>query len=369
MKRWESDSSVPGLGVLVLPSGIRTWYLRYREPDGKQQTQKLGRDGIINKTIARKQAVQILAEVAKGNAPGTARKERLKAPKMTELQARMEREHYATLRPKTVSNYEQIWRLHITPALGSKRVREVTREQVVELLGKLPPVQRNRVLQCLKAAFTMAEVWGMRPENTNPCRKIAKTTERIRKRYLSDDERERMLKTLDAMATTPLRWRFAHLVRLLMLTGCRVGEICRARWEWIDSGYTVLVVPAERHKTGGKTGSDRVVHLSPPAAQILRELRERSESPWVIAGDGDGHLVGYQKLWLELMRDAKIENLKVHDLRHHWASVALTKAGLSLSQVGGLLGHASPSTTNRYAHLIDEGAQRMAAEVAGKIGL
>jgi integrase len=354
---------------MVLPSGVRTWYLRYREPDGKQQTQKIGRDGIINKTIARKQAVQILAEVAKGNAPATARKQRLNAPKMIELQARMEKEHYATLRQKTASNYEQIWRLHVAPTLGSSRVRDVTREQVIQMLSKLAPVQRNRVLQCLKAAFTMAEVWGLRPEGTNPCRKISKTPERIRTRYLADPERARLLASLDAMGTTPLRWRFAQLVRLLMLTGCRVGEICRGRWEWLDDDFRLMVIPAERHKTGERTGEQRVVHVPPAAARILKELRQQSHSPWIIAGDGEKHLVGYQKLWLELLRTAKIDNLKVHDLRHNFASVALTKAGLTLPQVGSLLGHASPSTTKRYAHLIDEGAQRMVADVAGKIGL
>lgn len=369
MKRWEADSNVPGLGVMVLPSGVRTWYLRFREPGGKQQTHKIGRDGIVNKTIARQEAHKILAEVAKGHAPATARKQRLLAPTMVQLQARMEKEHYATLRAKTASNYEQIWRLHITPAIGSRRVPEITRAQVVELLSKVAPIQRNRVLQCLKAAFTMAEVWGIRPEGTSPCRKIEKTTERIRKRYLSDEERQRLVAALDAIATTPLRWRFAQLIKLLMLTGCRVGEICRGRWEWFDEKAGLLVIPAEGHKTGQQTGKDRVVHLPPAAILIMRELRLKSNTEWIIAGDGDGHLVGYQKLWIELVGAAKITGLKVHDLRHNFASVAITKAGLTLTQVGSLLGHASPSTTARYAHLVDEGARDMARSVADQLGL
>lgn len=211
-------------------------------------------------------------------------------------------------------------------------------------------------------------VWQLRPEGTNPCKKIEKLQERSRKRYLSDEERERLIAALDAMATTPLRWRFAQLIRLLMLTGCRVGEICRGRWEWVNEKAAVIVVPAQRHKTGEKTGKDRVVHVPPAAIRILRELRLKSNSDWIIAGDGDGHLVGYQKLWNELMTLAKIKNLKVHDLRHDYASVALTKVGLTLPQVGKLLGHASPVTTDRYAHLIDQGAKEMAKSVAAKLG-
>ncbi len=369
MKRWEADSAVPGLGVMVLPSGVRTWYLRFREPGGKQQTHKIGRDGIVNKTIARQEAHKLLGEVAKGNAPATARKQRLLAPTVAQLQARMEKEHYATLRPKTVSNYEQIWRLHITPQIGARRVPEVTRAQVVDLLSKVAPIQRNRVLQCLKAAFTMAEVWDIRPEGTNPCRKIEKTAERIRERYLSDEERQRLIAALDAMATTPLRWRFTQLIKLLMLTGCRVGEICRGRWDWFDEKAGLLVIPAEGHKTGQQTGKDRVVHMPPAAILIMRELRLKSNTQWIIAGDGDGHLVGYQKLWLELMTVAKIKGMKVHDLRHNFASVAITKANLTLPQVGSLLGHASPTTTARYAHLVDEGARAMARNVADQLGL
>lgn len=193
--------------------------------------------------------------------------------------------------------------------------------------------------------------------------------ELVRERYLSDEERERLVAALDAMATTPLRWRFTQLVRLLVLTGCRVGEICRGRWEWIDEKAAVMVIPVERHKTGQQTGEERVVHVPPAAVRILKELRLKSNSPWIIAGEADSHLVGYQKLWNELMTLAKIKNLRVHDLRHNFASVAITKSGLTLPQVGHLLGHASPVTTSRYAHLVDEGAQGMAKSVADQLGL
>lgn len=208
---------------------------------------------------------------------------------------------------------------------------------------------------------------GLRTDN--PCAKVPGNPENRRKRYLSDEERKRLVKALDTMATSPLQWRFAQLVKLLMLTGCRAGEICRGRWEWVDEVGGLMVVPRENHKTGNKTGEKRVVHLPPAAILVLRELRRSTNSEWIIAGRGGSHLVGYQKLWDRLMKVAKISDLKVHDLRHNWASVAITKAGLSLPQVGGLLGRTSALTTKRYAHLIDDDAAGMAKDVADQLGL
>ena len=369
MSQWEADSSVPGLGVMVLPSGTRTWYVRYREQSGKQRTKKLGRADVLNRAAARREALKLLAEVAQGRAPVSAREAARRSPVVADLLELMEKRHYGDLRHSTRRGYRVIWRLHILPAIGQKAVAEVQRKDVLALLDPLRPLLRNRVLQCLKAAFTMAEIWQLRPEGSNPCRKVSKAQEVIRERYLSDEERERLVAALDAMATTPLRWRFTQMIKLLMLTGCRVGEICRGRWEWVDEDAAVMAIPAERHKTGRQTGKKRVVHVPPAAVRILRELRLKSNAEWIIAGDGDGPLVGYPKLWYELLRRAGIENLKVHDLRHNFASVAITKAGLTLPQVGSLLGHASPVTTARYAHLIDAGAKDMAASVADQLGL
>lgn len=369
MKKWESDSSVPGLGVLTLESGVQTWYVRYREKSGKQRTQKIGRADVINRAAARREALKVLSEVAQGNSPLAARQEARKGDTVAGLFRLMQERHYPTLRKSTAAAYKGMWEREVIPAVGARPVKDIERRDILDLLDGMKPVMRNRLLQSLKAAFNKAELWQLRPEGTNPCRKIEKLQERSRKRYLSDEERQRLIAALDAMATTPLRWRFTQLVRLLMLTGCRVGEICRGRWEWVDEKAAVIVVPAERHKTGEQTGEERVVHVPPAAIRILRELRLKSNSDWIIAGDGDSHLVGYQKLWNELMKLAGIKNLKVHDLRHDYASVALTKVGLTLPQVGKLLGHASPVTTDRYAHLIDEGAAGMAKSVADQLGL
>lgn len=357
MRKWEADGKVPGLGVLVLPSGVRTWYLRHRDSQGRQRFHKIARADRMNRTVAREQALQILADVARGTDQPAA------TATCADLLQLLEARHYPKLRPRTLNEYRRFWRLYVLPAIGQLRVVSVTRQHVLQLLAPIVPVQANRTLQMLRSAFNWAEVWGLRPEHSNPCRRVPRHQERQRRRYLSPDELARLLAALDVFGQAGLRWRFAQLVRLLLLTGCRVSEIKNARWEWLQG--SVLVVPPEAHKTG-RDGHARVVHLSPPALEVLNQLQAAATGPWIIAGAGDAPLVNYQKLWLELLATAGITDLRIHDLRHHYASMAVS-AGLSLQQIGGLLGHASPLTTARYAHLVDEAAASAAALVAAQI--
>jgi integrase len=367
-KQWIPDRKLPGLGLMVLPSGVRTWYLRYREPSGKQQTHKIGRAEVVSVTTAREEAHKILASVARGEAPTSARQKLRRSPTVAELVERIKVEHWRKLRPGSVANNELIWRRHLLPEFGAIKVQSVQQRHVAEWFHRASierPVRANRCLEVFSKAMNLAELWELRPQGSNPCLRIEANTERKRRRYLSREELQRLLAALDTFGTTAPRWRFAQLIRLLLLTGCRVREIMHARWEWINDDATVLVIPAEKHKTGGD-GSERKVHLPPAAGLILRELRRRSNTAWVIAGAGDGPLISYLRQWNELLAAAGITNLRVHDLRHSFASLGVS-AGLSLPQIGGLLGHASPQTTQRYAHLVDEAAAAAAAKVAALI--
>jgi integrase len=358
MKReWIPDTKVPGLGILKLPSGVETWYLRFREPGGKQQHHKIGRLPIVSRTLAREEAHKLLAAVAKGEAPTSARQELRRGPTVADLYARIQLEHYGKLRTKTRAGYRSIWEAHIIPELGTTKVQQVTTAQVMKLVQTVGGTQANRTLAVLRKAMNLAILWGLRPDN--PCTKVPGNGERKRRRYLSREEMARLLAALEAFAPAGVRWRFAQLIRLLLLTGCRVSEVKDARWSWVQG--SVLVVPPECHKTG-RDGHPRLVQLTPPALEVLEQLRARSNSEWIIQGDGDHPLVGYQKLWEELLTAAKITDLLVHDLRHSYASMAVS-AGLTLKQIGGLLGHASPLTTDRYAHLIEEAAAAAAAKV------
>ena len=278
------------------------------------------------------------------------------------------------LRP---SGYETDAWASLLPAFGaSTKVVSLTTEEIREWHQKhAKPITANRALEVLGKAITLAEGWGWRPRGSNPCEGIVSHPERKRRRYLSSDELGRLRAALadweQLSGRGSLRWRFAQLVRLLLLTGARLRNIMEARWDWVDWDRAVLVVPPEHHKTGDETQDDLTVHLNQRAVEILLELRrcQNQPSPWVIAGAKDGKpLVGYRKFWLSLLSEAKIVNLRIHDLRHSFASFTLS-TGHGLGVVGQLLGHQSTQTTARYAHLIDEAAQAAVSGVDQRLGL
>lgn len=367
-KYWLRDGKVPGLGVLVLPSGVKTWYLRYDLPSGKERQHKIGRADVIAPELAREQAHVILGAAAKGEDLTTARQQLRNSPTMREFQELLERRHYPTLARGTQANYEVIWRLHVLPFMGALRVPEVTPAHIADLLAHKRATGSTefnitKVRMMLSAAFNQAELWGLRPQHTNPCRLVKVRQDKARRRYLRPAEIVRLGQALDQWVNTPQRWLFACLVRLLLFTGARLREIMECRWEWVELEAGVIAIPPEHHKTGGRTGEHRTIHLPPEAIDLLLQLRRFSGSPWVIPGqDPTKPFNGYRRLWLQVLEVAQIKNLRVHDLRHSFASYAISYGGLNLPAVGQLLGHTSAATTNRYAHLITEAAAAHAAK-------
>lgn len=348
-KQWKPDSKIPGLGLLVLPSGVATWYLRHRLPSGKQLFTKIGRQEVTSAAAARQQALQLLADP---QAP---------APRITvaELHQLIKARHWPTLRPGTIANNRTIWKLRILPQLGSRRIASLTTLEVSDWFHSIGGIKANRAIEVLSKAYRLAIEWGHLPKGSNPCEGITQNRERKRKRrYLKRQELQTLLAALDR-CPDPI---YAAMVRLLMLTGARLREVMHARWQWLDWDAAQLVVPADHHKTGNHDGEDRIIHLPPAAIEILRVLRETHPGPWVIPGKGSGPLIGYRKQWLAIRADAGLPTLRIHDLRHTFASHAVS-AGLSLAQIGELLGHRTPSTTAVYAHLIEQRGTELATLV------
>lgn len=365
-----SDSLVPGLILLVLPTGQRTYYLRHRV-DGRQRELRLGTPVELTPDQARGLAREALARVRAGGDPVEERRQRRDAPTIEALAARHLQAHAS--RKRSGRNDEILWRRHLLPAFGRMKVAALSRERVREWhAAHTKPATANRALEVLGVAMGLAEEWGWRPVNSNPARGVKAHPERQRRRYLTADELVRLraaLQRWEEAGPLAIRWRFAQLVRLLLLTGARLREVMCAEWSWIDWQRSVLLVPAERGKTGAAE-----VQLSERAVTILRELLEAEAAMGggcraVIAGaDRTGPLVGYRKLWLALCQEAGIEGLRIHDLRHSFASYALS-GGQTLGVVGQLLGHRSTQTTSRYAHLITETAQAAVARVSDDLGV
>ena len=267
------------------------------------------------------------------------------------------------IKPSTAELYRSIIETRILPRLGKRRVIDIGKSDAVALHHDMRtvPSHANRTLSVLSRMLTLAELWEMRPEGVNPCRYVKKYPERKRERFLTDDEYRRLGAALrDAELEGFISPSAIAAIRLLMLTGCRSGEILSLRWEHVDLERGELRLPDS--KTGAK-----VVHLGEPAIDMLRRIPRREDSPWVLPSFKRGmHLAFLHGPWHRILEHAGIQNLRIHDLRHSFASGGLL-VGESLPMIGKLLGHNKVQTTARYAHLANDPVKSAANRIATRI--
>ena len=251
----------------------------------------------------------------------------------------------------------------LLPTFGSVSLGEIGRDQVASLhyrLRKTPSIA-NRAVGTLSRLFDMAEAWGVAPEGGNPCRFVKKYKNLNCERFLSEQEFRRLGQVLsDLEAEGKMAASAITAFRLLMLTGCRRNEILTLRWEDVDLDV------GEIRLLDGKTGA-RSVALSPAARKVLSALPRQADNPWVIAGPGASrHLANLNVPWLKVRARAGLDDVRIHDLRHSFASRALALRE-TLTMIGKLLGHRQVQTTARYAHLARESVKRSAARVTESI--
>ena len=269
-------------------------------------------------------------------------------------------------KPGSIREDEAILKNHILPALGAHKVAAVTRADVQRLHHsmKATPYHANRTVALLSKMMNLAEKWGIRPDNTNPCRHVERYREQKRQRFLSAAELAELGKVLAAVERERVEWHsVVPAIRLLIFTGARVSEILTLRWEWVDLEHGFLNLPDS--KTGAK-----VIHLNAPAIKVLAEIKpgpKDPESPYVIRGRLKGScLVNLKDPWGRIRKRGKIPDVRVHDLRHSFAAVA-AGAGSSLPIIGALLGHTQPQTTARYAHLAADPVKAVNEAVGARI--
>ena len=208
----------------------------------------------------------------------------------------------------------------------------------------------------------LAEAWGLRKDGGNPYRSVQKYKEKKRERFLTDGEFNKLGQVLNEIAADGSETLSAvTAIRLLMLTGCRLNEIRTLRWEDVELETAELRLP------DGKTGA-RMVPLSRAAVTVLSALPRPDDNPWVIIGKKPGaHLTDLQHPWRRIRARAGLEDVRIHDLRHSFASRALA-LGESLAMIGKLLGHTQVQTTARYAHLANESVKASGSRVGDSIG-
>jgi integrase len=353
-----------GFGCRVTAAGHRSFVLSYRTKAGRERRITIGEYPTWTVGAARIKARTYRRLVEDGGDPLADIEEERAAPTVWELCDRFQAEHLPRRRPGTAKNYALILRLHVRPHFGPHvKVAEVTIDDIEKLHRKITnagsPSAANRTVATLSKMFSLAIRWGMRADN--PATGIERNPETGRKRYLKGDELARLVA---ALAVHPDR-QAADIIRMLLLTGARRGEVFAMRWADVDLTEGTWTKP-------GSTTKQKTEHIAPlsaPARQLLAEIAAKQKKPlgeYVFPGDSaTGHAVELKRAWKALSKAAGITGLRVHDLRHSFAS-QLVSGGASLPLIGALLGHSNPSTTARYAHMFSD-PQRAAVEKVGAI--
>jgi len=357
------DDLVRGFGIRR-QTRLPVYVLKYRFK-GRQRFLTIGPHGSPwTAEDARQEARRLLGLLASKEKPRDPAEERDRAG--TELTLSQMAARYLTdfarahKKPRSVAEDERNLRIHVLPALGHKKLSDIQPGDIATFLAarREIPIAANRCLAVISHIFNTAEKWALMPRGGNPCRGINRFQEKRRERLLNDEELTRLGDVLRTSATesTPRKasvsagedWRAVCCIWMLLLTGARLSEILAMEWSWIQWDRGIARLPDS--KTGTKN-----LPLPEAALSILHAVRHRlsSEPPskYVLPGDRRGrHFIGIQKAWQRTRERAGIPDVRLHDLRHCYASTAVA-AGESLYIVGTIMGHQHATTTQRYAHL------------------
>lgn len=345
------DQQVSGLGVRVTAAGKKSFILKFRvNGRGKKPTLGACGPGALSVAEARAMAVTWKTSAQQGIDPTRARQQERTAPTVADLCDEYVRRHGSRKR----SGFEDQRKIDVVikPRMGALRVKDVSQFDVDDLHRKYAdrPYEGNRVLALLSKMFSLAERWGWR--EGNPARGVERYPEEPRERFLTPEEIARLSAALSAyVAEKPSADRedAVAIVRIAMMTGARSGEVLAAEWDQFDLEAGLWIKPSSHTK---QKRTHRVP-LSPEVVNILASRERRSR--FVFPGPGkSGHRDSIRSAWARIQAlTGGIDDVRVHDLRHTYASV-LVSSGVSREMIGALLGHTQAQTTMRYAHLYDD---------------
>jgi len=369
------DSNIKGLTFKVTSAGKKVFLLQYRF-EGVQRKPKIGNLGDITLEQAKNIAKQWLGQIASGVDPmalkQAKKQEAASDINMRQLYELLKEQHLTKVKVRTAYEYKRIWNSNILPNMGSIKVKHIDKQAVIALHNQLSttPYQANRTIAVLSKSLELAEAWGYR-EGTNPCKYVDKYKEQKKERYLKPHEVQGLQSYFNqCIEQQTMPFNIVMAFRLLLFTGARKNEILTLKWEYIDFRNNTINLPDS--KTGKKT-------IYPPKFVFdwLKEIPKSSEYVFESNRKSGLPFQDISKKWRSIRGNIEYTNkeglpckldlsdVRVHDLRHTYASFAANN-GITLTELGKLLGHNNPQTTARYAHLFDD-TMKQASNKIGQV--
>jgi len=388
-KRFVWDDEIPGFGLVVMPTGVKSYVLRYRTAEARDRRLTLGRHGGLTPDQARAKAREVMVAVQSGADPLADRRNRRAGASMSDLFDRYEEEHLPRLSRTTAAEQKRLITKHLRPEVGVLKVESFNTQDArrVHFLMRKTPRQANSVIVVLSKALALAEEWGMRAEGLNPCAKVKKNPETARDRFLSPEEIGHLGGALVEAETIGLPWevdetkpkeKAKHLakpenrlapvdpttvavVRVLLLTGARLSEILELEWEHVDFSAGTLALPYQK-------GRGRKPHpVATAALEVLGRWGRVQGSRWVFPrlGDPTRHLTApvMQRAWQRIRKRAGLDDVHLHDLRHTFGTTA-SRSGGNAFQIRDVLRHTDIAMSARYVNA-DAEPTRALAEAVG----
>ena len=360
------DAAIPGFLLKVTPAGRKVFMVAYVANNGQRRKPAIGRYGEITVEQARSIAQDWLADVRRGKDPSAEKSVARRAPTVSELFSRFITDYSEPRnKPSTIAANRSYGKLYIIPNLGKTKVADVTRADISGLMKKMAtyPTNANRVLSAVRKMFNMAEVWGMRPDGSNPCRHVPKYPERGKTRLITDTELRRLYGYLSKAEAEGLEHPFILLaVRLQFEFAARMSEIINLEWAWVDLDNRRIEWPDS--KTGGMSKP-----MSAEAARLLEAAPRLENSPYVCPSIFDPDLPmskhTYYKGWQRILTRAGLPHIGTHGIRHRSAT-DIANSGIPVKVGMTLTAHKTVTMFMRYVHTEDEHVRTAAEAVASR---
>ncbi|MGH8786895.1 MAG: tyrosine-type recombinase/integrase [Cupriavidus necator] len=360
------DTIVPGFICKVTPTGRKVFMLQYRTNSGMRRKPALGQFGELTVEQARSLAQDWLAEVRRGGDPGHDKAEARKAPTVKELCFRFMEDHSRVHnKPSTQYAYRRQIDRFVIPAFGSKKVHEVTRQDITALTKRMEksPILANRTLAFICKMFNLAELWGYRPDGSNPCRHVPKYPEKGSTRLITDEQMVKLFAYLDKAEVERLEHPIHLLaVRLQFEFAARMSEVLLLRWDWLDLPNGRVVWP------DSKTG-DMSKPLSEEAHRLLSNAPRYGESPYVCPAILDHSRPlsrgSYYGAWQRILDRAGVPKVGTHGIRHR-AATDIANSGIPVKVGMALTAHKTVAMFMRYVHTEDDPVREAAELVASR---